>query len=264
MTDRSFSIIGAGNLGTRLALALATAGYRLQSIYKKAKYSTPLLDNVIETDIVRLVAGSGMIFITTQESRIAGAVSDLAETGGLQGKYIYHTSNSLTSGELLPLKTKGAYVASFSPLQTFADVSSVEQLTGELFKGVYFLAEGDVEAVALAKEMGQRLGANVLEVAGEDKPYIHIAAVSAANFLIAVLTLAERQLQKTGKSGIEILLPLIRQTLANVENQGVEASLTGPAKRKETGIIEKHLSLLEGSDKALYKALTDYLMKSNG
>jgi len=264
VTDQSFSIIGAGNLGICLTVALKAAGYQLRFIYKKVKHRIPQLDNAIETNITRLASGSDMIFIATQESQIPGVVRDLARSGNLEGKYVYHTANSLSSVELLPLKSRGAYVASFSPLQTFSDMSLMEPSPEELFKGIYIQTEGDPEAITLAHDIGQRLGANVLEVAGEDKPYIHIAAVSAANFLIAVLKLAERQMQRTGKGGVEILMPLIRQTLANVEKQGVEASLTGPAKRKETAIIEKHLSLLEGSDRDLYKAITDYLMKSTG
>lgn len=260
--NRSFSIIGAGNLGIRLTVALVSAGYRLQSIYKKVKLPIPLLENAIENDIDRLAAESEIIIIATQESRIPSIVRSMVKTNSLGGKYVYHTSNSLTSDELLALKTRGAYVASLSPLQTFSGIPIKEQLIPDLFKGIYFLTEGDAAAIVLSHEIGKRLGAHVLEVAREDKPYIHIAAVSAANFLIAVLALAERQLEKTGRAGVEILMPMIKQTLANVEMRGIGASLTGPASRRETDIIQKHLELLEGNDKDLYRALTEYILKN--
>jgi predicted short-subunit dehydrogenase-like oxidoreductase (DUF2520 family) len=78
--------------------------------------------------------------------------------------------------------------------------------------------------------------------------------------------LAEGQLKKAGARcrvpiDIKVLLPLIKQKLENVESRGVEASLTDPVKRKEMGIVKKHLEMLEGKDKTLYKVLSKFLNK---
>jgi predicted short-subunit dehydrogenase-like oxidoreductase (DUF2520 family) len=257
---KRFSIIGAGNLGTHLIHSLVKKGYILKYIYKKAKYPGPGFEAAIEENIGLIVEQSDFIIISTRESKIREAAEWAAVSSDPGGKIFFHTSNSLTSGELISLKEKGAGAASFSPLQTFAEIEPGPK--ENLFKGIFFLAEGDREAVKLAEKIAGDLGAHVLVVDKEDKPYIHIAAVSASNFLIAILKLAEGQLKKTtGKAGIEVLLPLIKQTLKNVESRGVEASLTGPVKRKETGIVKKHLEMLEGDEKELYKALSTFLKK---
>lgn len=259
---KRFSIIGAGNLGTYLINSLVKKGYILKYIYKKAKYPSPKFEAAIEDDIGLIVEQSDFIIISTQESKIREAAESAAVSSNPKGKIFVHTSNSLTSDELISLNGKGAGVASFSPLQTFAETepSSKENL----FKGIFFLAEGDREAVRLAEGISADLEAHVLVIDKADKPYIHIAAVSASNFLVAILKLAEGQLKRVGERcrvpiDIKVLLPLIKQTLKNVESRGVEASLTGPVKRKEMGIVKKHLELLKGKEKALYQVLSEFL-----
>jgi predicted short-subunit dehydrogenase-like oxidoreductase (DUF2520 family) len=256
---KRFSLIGAGNLGSHLAHSLTAKGCRLSCIYKKTKYqglAAPITD-----DLNKLVQESDFIVIATQESKIEEAARALAASSQPAGKVVFHTANALTSDCLVSLKKKAAFTASFSPLQTFAAFDPA--CGANVFEGVYFLTEGDPEAVAMAEEIAALLKANVMKVDKEKKVFFHIAAVAASNFLISILKLAERQLHKTAKPGeqpdIAILLPLIRQTLKNVEDNGIDASLTGPFKRKETGIIRKHLELLEQDEAALYKALTDFL-----
>ncbi|UCH96591.1 MAG: DUF2520 domain-containing protein [Candidatus Aminicenantes bacterium] len=256
---KRFSIIGAGNLGAYLIDSLVKNGYSLKYIYKKSK--TGGFDFAITGDIRLLVEQSDFIIISTQESKIREAAELAAVSSHPKGKVFFHTSNSLTSDELASLKKKGAHVASFSPLQTFPGYSA--RNSEHVFNGIYFLVEGDQKAVHLARQIAADLGAYVLAVEKSEKIYFHIAGVAASNFLIAILELAERQLKKVGTHDIKILLPLIRQTLKNVESGGVAASLTGPVKRKEMDIVKKHLEVLEKNpdEAALYKALAKFLQK---
>lgn len=259
--NRKFSVIGAGNLGTHLISSLVNKGYPLKYIYKKSKYNAFV--SAVTGDMGRLVRESDIIFICTRESVIREVAELAADSFDPAGKIFFHTSNSLTSDELLPLEQKGAYTASFSPLQTFA--SFLPQHAAHVFKGVYFLAEGHEKALECAGEIAGHLGAKILFVDKDKKIYVHIAAVCASNFLISILKLSENQLKKVGikkKLDINVLLPLIKQTLENVESRGMDASLTGPVKRKETGIVNKHLEHLEGEEKELYKALSDFLAQS--
>jgi len=259
---KRFSVIGAGNLGCRLIDCLMEKDYSLVYIYKKTK--NPLLQQFIENNINLVIEKSDFIIIATQESHIREVAEFTAINSNPGGKFFFHTSNSLTSDELQALKNRGGTTASFSPLQTFPTLENENFPPAppcNLFKDIYFLTEGDPEAVTLTKKIASDLDSHILEVEKHDKPYIHIAAVAASNFLISILKLAENQLKKTGKENIdiELLLPLVRQTLENVRHRGVQASLTGPFKRKETGIIKKHLELLSGKDAELYRTLTDFL-----
>ncbi|MCP5104767.1 MAG: DUF2520 domain-containing protein [bacterium] len=257
------SVIGAGNLGSHLINALRAKGYPLKYIYRKSKFDC--FASFLEEDMGVLVRESDIVFLCTQESRIPGAVASAAASADPAGKFFFHTANSLTSDELLPLKEKGAFTASFSPLQTFLAFkpgAPPDVRDAGLFKGVYFLAEGDEEALTAAEIIAGDLGAHMITVEKSKKIYFHIAAVCASNFLISILKLSENQLKKAGGGDMNVMLPLIRQILKNVETKGVDASLTGPVKRKEMEVVNRHLRHLAGDDAVLYKALTDFLVQS--
>ena len=110
-----------------------------------------------------------------------------------------------------------------------------------LFSGITFLLEGDKAAVQLARRIAARLQAEVLAVRKQDKMYFHMAAIAAANFFIANLKFAERQLERTAAApGIEILFPLLEQVFRNTKKYGWQKSLSGPLQRGETGLLKKH------------------------
>lgn len=258
---KRFSLVGAGNVGLNLINSLIKNGYDFKYIYKKVKFDHFV--SRLSEDIGLIVQESDFIFIATRESQISGAAEFIARQADPAGKFFFHTSNSLTSDQLRPIKEKGGFTASFSPLQTFVDFCPED----DLFRGIYFLAEGDKRAIQAAQEIAGKLGAHILVVDKEEKSYLHVAAVSSSNFLISILKFAENQLKKYGRSGrngeydIRIMLPLIKQTLRNVEKKGIESSLSGPLKRKEYDILKKHLSLLTQDDAAFYRTLIEYLKK---
>ncbi len=258
MRPYTFSIIGAGNLGANLATALGTREYRLKHIYKKSKFDH--FADYVNNDIEQVVKESDIIFISTQESKIRETADFVARHSKPAGKFFFHTSNSLASDELHSLKEKGGLTASFSPLQTFPGFAPGENDLLEIFKGIYFLVEGDSLALKVADEISSLLGAFTIQVEKEDKVHIHTAAVASANFLIALMRFARQQLEKCqGDYKINIMLPLVKQTLHNIEKKGLDAALSGPARRREKQVLQKHLSLLDEKETIFYNTLTEYL-----
>jgi predicted short-subunit dehydrogenase-like oxidoreductase (DUF2520 family) len=251
-----FSVIGAGRVGLHLSQALQKIGFQLQYIFKKALNNNYL--SHITNDISKLVRDSDFVFICVQESKIKPLAELVSNDAAPRGKIFFHTANSLTSDELLPLRRAGAAVASFSPLQTFINFQEAE----ELFSGITFLLEGDEAAVRLARRIAVKLQARVLAVRKQDKMYFHMAAIAAANFLIANLKFAERQLQRTAaRPGLDILFPLLEQTLRNIEKFGLAPALSGPLKRGEYGLLEKHCQVLSGTEREYYHLLLGYLQE---
>ena len=252
----NFSVIGAGNVGLSLIEALRGKGYTLKFIYQKSKAAN--LDLFINDNLREIVRVSDFIFISTQESRITPAAEAVAREADVAGRIFFHTSNSLTSEQLAPLKHRGAVVASLSPLQTFTE----KRRGGELLTGITFLAEGDKQALSLARQLVTALGSELLEVRKEEKVYYHIAAVSSANFLISILKLARDQLEKTDTDrGLDILYPLVQQTLNNARENGLLNAISGPLNRGELGLIEKHIAHLSTEEADLYRMLSAYLAK---
>ncbi len=245
----SFSVIGAGNLGANLIYSLQKSGDQLISIYKKSKY--PQFKEKVENDLEKVISLSNVVFISVQESRIDDIVSEIASLHNLSGKIFFHTSNALTSDEMLLLKEKGGLIASFSPLQTFPDFKG----DPDVFNGVYFLSEGDGVALKTADKIAGELNAFNLVVDKSTKVFFHIGAVISSNFLNSLMKFSDIQVKKGGDFNYKILLPLIKQTLRNIENIGLDKALTGPVKRGESEIVKKHLEMLDGKEKDLYELL---------
>lgn len=142
-------------------------------------------------------------------------------------------------------------------------VYPLQSLKGETdAREVPFLLEGSTHAVqdelvAFAKELGIKF-----RIADSKTRFeYHLAAVFVNNFSNAMLSAAEKLLIQHGLS-MNLLYPLIRKTFENITG-GQSPSLvqTGPAKRGDEKVMNKHLSMLEEEPalQALYKAVSEYI-----
>ena len=93
---------------------------------------------------------------------------------------------------------------------------------------------------------------------------LHLAAVLANNFTNALYVTADEMLRNEWKTdGIKFLMPLIKQTVLKLEKLNPLAAQTGPAKRGDKQVMEKHLKLLSSKNdmKKIYKQLSDLIVK---
>jgi predicted short-subunit dehydrogenase-like oxidoreductase (DUF2520 family) len=80
----------------------------------------------------------------------------------------------------------------------------------------------------------------------------------ASNYLPPLLDAAARMLEGAGvphDEALPALIPLVRGALANVEEVGLEAALTGPVVRGDMETVGLHLRAMEPSDRRLYATL---------
>ena len=77
-----------------------------------------------------------------------------------------------------------------------------------------------------------------------------------------MFTIADQLLTKTN-SDISILLPLVNQTLTQLDSKNIKHLQTGPAVRNEKKTINKHIELIEDKDlKIIYKKISDHIIKT--
>lgn len=263
---RNFSILGAGRLGTTLARALCHAGYHLKYISdvipERARNTRRITGQGRVTDDNRRAASRAeIIFICVPDDLIPSVVEEIS-TLNFEGKYVFHTSGTLSSEILKPLARKGAQVASFHPAQTFS-----EPLTDPgIFEHIYIGLEGDAEAVELGQELAEKVGAQVLLLSPAEKPLYHLSLSIASNFLVVLLYEVAELLKTIGleeKAIVEILDPLLERTLLNIKNKGPVSSLTGPLVRGDLETVKKHLSITRlhpGLDR-IYRAMAAEALK---
>ena len=245
---KNVCIIGYGRIGSHLYSALkATGKYKIKALIRNS--SSPLKAESVNS--------SNIIFICTQDSKIKNVVNKLAGKNlNLRSKIIYHTSGAHSSDLLLNLKKKGAYIGSFHPVQTFEQIAKKDL---NRFKDIYIAIEGDIKAVNEATAIILTLGAHAMILSKQQRVLHHINCVIASNFIISLLSEIQKissslkfkkinkKIPKNGfnKPGFfDIYKPLITQTMKNIEQKGLESSLTGPIERNDLDTVMLHLNTL--------------------
>ena len=248
---RTIVIVGAGKVGTAIAVLLQRAGYPVVGIASRtlesAKKAAGRLDPSSEFGDApaELTRKAGIVLITTRDDAITAACEAIAEREGFrEGQIVLHVSGSLPSTILSPAKEKGAFIGSMHPLQSFADVDVAIETLG----GSYFCLEGDKEAIEAAKELALSLKGQIMTIKTEDKPIYHAAAVIASNFFVSIIDMSLRFYEAIGidrEGGLEALMPLIKGSLNNIGALGPVKALTGPIARGDVGVVKSHLEAIE-------------------
>lgn len=180
---------------------------------------------------------------------------------GLGGKIFVHCSGALASDVFEGAKELGASAVAMHPLYA---VSSRFGCWQEL-EQAWFSLEGDPEGTHVLEALLRARGNHVLHVAPKDKTRYHAAAVMASNLVVGLYNMAASELAQCGISPEDAqaaLAPLFLGNAAHIAEDGVAASLTGPAVRGDWATLNAHLGILEGDERRLaaYRSLTDELI----
>ena len=229
--------------------------------YKSAKEAADFTGSRAFEHFEELIPLCDTVFITVPDGQIKPVWNEiLASDIDLQDKNIVHCSGALSSDVFAGREERGAFGYSVHPL--FAVPSKTETYQ-ELHKS-FFAIEGDsehlTEMVALIADEGNVV--QVIDAAG--KVRYHAAAVLASNQVIALYQRACDELVRCGftpENAEKALAPLFLGNAEHVAQDGVIASLTGPAERGDTATIQKHLDCLDGSTREVYALLNDTLLE---
>jgi len=233
--------IGAGTVGTALAMLLSQKGYQFVGASRRGRAAAGAVSNLhLLNDNQAVADAAELVFITTPDDAIAAVASGVKWR---RGQSVVHCSGADSVAILEPARQAGAQVGGFHPLQTFAGVrEAVENIPGSTF-GI----EAGEPLLTTLKAMAEALGGHWIELKAEDKVAYHAAAVFACNYLVTLVKMATDLWQTfdiPADRATQALLPLIRGTLHNIETIGIPDCLTGPIARGDTGTIKKHLKAL--------------------
>jgi predicted short-subunit dehydrogenase-like oxidoreductase (DUF2520 family) len=238
-----FGIIGAGIVGTALAVRLEEAGHECIGVSTRSSFSYERFRSYLKIDhlpLEELVPIADILFITTQDSMVRVVAENLRKNALIKpGQVWIHCSGSLPSNVLRGEENLPVHCLSLHPLQAFASVE--EALT--ILSGTHFGIEGDNE------ELGERivkdLGGIPHHISTEEKTLYHAGAVITSNYLVVLASIAVELFIKAGIQAEEALasvLPLMRGTLYNLEKAGLPQALTGPIARGDAQVVQDHLA----------------------
>lgn len=254
--------IGAGKVGCSLGKFFSENGAVLTGYCsrseKSAREAAVFTGSAVYASQKQLAADSDLLFLTVPDGSIAsvcGGIVDEADSA-LAGKMIFHCSGALSSRTAFPaLSAVGAFGASMHPIFPFSDRFSVYRELSH----AYFCLEGDEAAVSAAEHLLTQCGASFQRIDPADKTKYHAGCVFASNLVCALMQESFSLLEECGftkESAGEALSPLIRSNLEHVLKDGAAAALTGPVERCDIGTVEKHLEVLSGETKDLYRVLS--------
>ncbi|MFO8009664.1 MAG: DUF2520 domain-containing protein [Dehalococcoidia bacterium] len=242
----TIGFIGAGTVGTALAVRLFEQGYPVIAVASRSRSSADKLAEKVNEckayENKQAVADRcDLVFVTTPDDDVLDVVNELKWHGA---QSVVHCSGVDSLDVLEKAKTDGAQVGGFHPLQTFASVThAIQNLPGSTFA---LEAEGPL--LETLREMAESLQGKCVTLGEGDKPLYHAAAVIACNYMVTLMKMATDLWQTFGVSpeeATEALMPLVRGTVNNIENVGLPDCLTGPIARGDIGTITKHLEIME-------------------
>jgi predicted short-subunit dehydrogenase-like oxidoreductase (DUF2520 family) len=284
------AIVGAGNLGSALALSLRRAGYTIDAVIARSgrtfrdKLSLRKAQRLAKNVRARAVANpeklrADVIWFCVPDSEIRRAAESFAGKVAWtkeewKRKIALHSSGALTSDELAVLRRRGTAVASVHPMMTFVRESSFGQPpSGQLrlgreplgqsapsLKGAPFAIEGDGAAVRVARRIARDLGGDAYSIRKADKVAYHAWGTFASPLLIALLATTERVAAMAGiqgKTARRRMLPILRQTLANYATRNAADAFSGPLIRGDVETVKRHLRVLRKQSVArdVYQAI---------
>jgi predicted short-subunit dehydrogenase-like oxidoreductase (DUF2520 family) len=250
------AVIGAGRVGTAVAVLLQQAGHRLVGVSGRGETrgrAGAHLPGVPIIEPAEAAAAAELVVLGTPDDAIEPTVAALAAAAAIPaGSWVMHLSGSRGLDALAPALESGARGLAMHPLQTFPDV-------GSALKGLpgcpIAVTAHDEDGYALGERLADDLHGLPFRLADELRPLYHAAAVFASNYLVTASAIAESLFAEAGvPDPAKAMAPLQRTSLEHVERLGPARALTGPAVRGDAGTIRRNLEALERHAPALVPA----------
>ncbi len=244
-------LIGSGNVATNLAIAFHNNGKNIIQVISRSNDTAKILADKVSATYTNTINDinlkADLYIISVNDDAIASIASSL----NLENKLVVHTSGSI---EIDVLKNTSTNYGVLYPLQTFSKETLVD------FKNIPFCIEANnLNNSKAITELAGYLSEDVRLINSNERKVIHLAAVFACNFTNYMYLIAEDILKEQSIS-FDILKPLILKTAKNIVDSKPENTQTGPAKRNDQKLIEKHLTLLK--DNPEYKEIYTIISKS--
>jgi len=237
------AVIGAGRVGTAMAVLLRRAGHRIVAVSgtdatrERAERHLPDVPAVSNREAAREAT---LVLIGTPDATIEPVAGELARAGALrEGVAVAHFSGATGLDALEAARAVGATTMSIHPLQTCPDVeASIARIPGSAFAVTGLTEEG----YALGERLARDVGGRPFRLDDAMKPLYHAAAVLASNDLVVLASLAESMAAAAGvPDPPAAFMPLQRATLDNIEVFGPAGALTGPVVRGDAATVERNL-----------------------
>ena len=248
-------LVGSGNVATHIALALKAAGIAVVQVWSKQTQNAKILADQIQADVLTHLSEidqqADFCIVSIKDDAITSITKELIGFKGV----VVHTSGAVN---LAVFATNFEKYGVLYPLQTFSIKKEVD------FTSVPICIEANLEGTLQSiRQLAEKLSRNVIEVDGEKRKVLHLAAVFACNFTNHLYVLSSDLLADYDLD-FEMIRPLILETAAKVQHALPRAVQTGPAIRNDEHTLKKHEEFLLKQPQLLniYQTLSESIKKT--
>jgi len=248
----SIVIIGAGNVATHLFKSLENSeNFRVIQVYNRTKEHLNFFNDKVDTTSSLNDLKEAEIYILALKDDVIEAVANsLPHNKALT----LHTSGATSLDALKGLERRGVLY----PLQTFSKNKEVD------FTEVPICIEANnPKDEDLLEQLSLEISKKVYRIDSSQRQNLHVAAVFVSNFANYMYTVGE-DICKVNDIPFEILHPLMIETAEKATKIGPFAAQTGPAKRNDLEVINRHHTLLTEKQQEIYKILTKSIQDLHG
>lgn len=251
-------MIGTGNVAWHLAVSFRQNEHvNLRQVFNhrntgKAKQFSKHFQCKLATDYNAVDTTADLYIIAVKDDAITEVVNMLVPLK-LKGMVV-HTSGSM---DILTLEKVSASVGVYYPLQTFYNGADIDWKTTPL------LIEANTKTgLSMLNKVARSVSKTVRTVDSTSRLQIHLAAVFACNFTNALYVSAYELIEnKLNKADTTLLYPIMLQSLQKLTNVHPKQAQTGPARRSDKTVMNKHLKLLRDNKPLtrVYKLLSELI-----
>lgn len=247
----TYALVGAGRVGTAVAVLLDRAGHEPTAVASRSAESSARAAELLGSQPVDIedLPPVDVVLLGTPDNAIEATAATIASRL-VEGTVVIHLAGSLGVDPLRPVLAVGARRAALHPVQACPDIeTAIERIPGSGW-GVTCddgLAEWCIDLVE------DDLDGHAFQVRDEHRAVWHAAAVVVSNGIAGLLATGEGLLASIGIGDPgSVLGPLAAGTLENARaGGGGGKTLTGPAVRGERDTIARHLDGIARVDKEL-------------
>ena len=169
-------MVGAGNLATHLSRALQNAGHDILQVFSRTEENARLLADRLNagftTSLANLSVEADIYIVSIKDSALVECVSDICR--GREDKLFVHTSGSIA------MQVFEGHCHRFGvlyPMQSFSKGREVD------FSVIpCFVEANNADDEAVVESLASSVSQSVWHFSGEQRKYLHLAAVFANNF----------------------------------------------------------------------------------
>ena len=243
----TLAFIGAGRVGTGLAMSFARSGRDVAAVASRSIASARAFARRVPG--ARAVASlqeaadrADLVFLTVPDDAIAAVASSIRWRAGAA---CVHCSGAGDLDLLAKPAAQGALVGGFHPLRMFGEPGKSYDL-----RGCAISIAGPEKLAAELERLARAVGARALRLPEGGRALYHAAANFSGAFVVALIEETIALWKKLGigeADALRALLPLLRGSVDNVETLGTAGALGSVIARGDVGTIRRHLAALAKS-----------------